>query len=134
MPNGHDYSKEYGSHSYEKSGTSDCKYECGCWAGDTRSGGPVGLDPLHGECPNNPKSGKQEQGKNVDYEIVVERRIRALEFRANKANEFERELGELQGTQEAELLEEVKELRKELEEKNGYVKRIKDLVTLYMSV
>lgn len=30
--------------------TSDCAYQCGCWAGPLRSGGPDGVDPF-GECP-----------------------------------------------------------------------------------
>ena len=34
--------------------TSDCEYECGCWAGPSRSGGPDGVDPF-GNCPKHPE-------------------------------------------------------------------------------
>ena len=43
----------FGSHRYSKYGTSDCSHGCGCWAGDSRSGGPV--NPF-GPCPKNPKN------------------------------------------------------------------------------
>lgn len=33
--------------------TSNCDYGCGCWMGQSRSGGPEGIDPF-GECPGNP--------------------------------------------------------------------------------
>ena len=46
----------YGPHDYEKErGTSDCRYLCGCWMGEARSGGPV--DPF-GSCPKNRKCGE----------------------------------------------------------------------------
>jgi len=45
----------FGPHKYSEHGTSDCKYGCGCWAGETRSGGKV--DPF-GPCPCNPKINK----------------------------------------------------------------------------
>lgn len=79
MPNGHDYSKEYGGHSYpgDRDSTSNCDHGCGCWMGPSRSDGPVGLSPL-GECPGNPKDG-EKVGGNADYAIVVERRIRSLQ-------------------------------------------------------
>ena len=32
--------------------TSDCEYGCGCWMGQSRSGGPDGVDPF-GPCPGN---------------------------------------------------------------------------------
>ena len=87
MANGYDYSKEYGPHLYDdQSETSDCRHGCGCSAGGSHSHGPTGLDPLGGECPGNPKSGGFIGGK-ADYEIVVERRIRALEARARKAED-----------------------------------------------
>jgi len=59
MPNGHDYTRGYGGHDYGENpqGTVDCKLGCGCWAGPARSGGPLGVNPLGGECPNiNPPS------------------------------------------------------------------------------
>jgi len=92
MPNGHG-SKEYGPHKYaDHDGTSDCEYGCGCWAGSTNSGGPLGLDPLGGKCPGNPTDGKflKDQplaGKNADYEKVVKQRINELERRAYAAEE-----------------------------------------------
>ena len=43
----------FGPHGYTHDGTSDCSHGCGCWAGPTRSGGPV--NPL-GPCPLNPIS------------------------------------------------------------------------------
>ena len=46
--------KTHGDHHYPGSGTRDCFYGCGCWAGPARSSGPV--DPF-GPCPNNPKGG-----------------------------------------------------------------------------
>lgn len=33
--------------------TSDCAYDCGCWMGGTRSGGPDRVDAF-GDCPKNP--------------------------------------------------------------------------------
>ena len=46
--------EKYGSHCYPGAPdlTSDCEYECGCWAGPFRSGGPV--SPW-GPCPKNLK-------------------------------------------------------------------------------
>lgn len=38
--------------------TSDCAYECGCWMGGSRSGGPDGVDPF-GACPNAPVETKK---------------------------------------------------------------------------
>ena len=49
----------YGKHLYtDRVGTSNCEYGCGCWMGNTRSGGPKGVDPL-GKCPNNPLKPKR---------------------------------------------------------------------------
>lgn len=42
-----------GAHKYDEHGTSDCHYGCGCWCGNTNSGGPDGIDPT-GDCPKNP--------------------------------------------------------------------------------
>ena len=85
MPNGYDTTKEYGGHNYGENtqGTVDCKFGCGCSAGPTRSNGPLGLDPLGGECPNNPKSGQRLPGDG-DYRVVVTRRIRGLEKAVNE--------------------------------------------------
>lgn len=87
MPNGHDYTREYGGHNYPRSdGTSDCSYGCGCWMGPARSNGPLGVDP-HGECPANPRDGLKGLKLSHDIEVVVTRRIRSLESRANTAEQ-----------------------------------------------
>ena len=41
----------HGGHGYTYEGTSDCKFGCGCFMGESSSGGPV--DPF-GSCPKNP--------------------------------------------------------------------------------
>ena len=89
MPNGREHRKldEYGSHSYNTEGTSDCIYKCGCWCGPARSGGPLGINPL-GNCPNNPLDGNKQSGK-LDYEDVVIGRITKLENEIVRLREFE---------------------------------------------
>jgi len=115
MPNGHDYSKQYGLHNYpDTEGTHDCKNRCGCWMGPARSGGPIGVDPF-GECPKNPKDGKL-LGDNADQEVVVTRRIRVLERSAAEANIRAEELEEIDNSKKAEVFRENKRLKKELEE------------------
>jgi len=54
--------------------------------GDSRSGGPLGLDPF-GACPGNPKDGK-ELGGHADYHQVVEQRINDLQGRATRAEDM----------------------------------------------
>lgn len=110
-PNGHDYSREYGPHKYsdDHDHTQDCQHGCGCWAGPARSGGPLGLDPLGGECPNNPKGGERLPGK-ADYDIVVERRIRGLETRACNAEQ----LLEAVKPGEIELAKELEKVKRQL--------------------
>lgn len=49
--------------------TSDCEHQCGCWMGQSRSGGPNGVDPF-GICPNNPKPPRKDK---------LRERIEALE-------------------------------------------------------
>ena len=118
MPNGHDYNKEYGSHKYARhDGTSDCEYGCDCWAGPANSGGPIGLDPLGGECPKNPKDGKLIGG-NADYDIVVTRRIRKLESNLYNAQERVEELEGIVDLKKRELLKKLKKAEKELRKKN----------------
>ncbi len=74
--------KEYGPHKYpDQDSTNDCEHHCGCWAGPSSSGGPLGLDPLSGKCPRNPLDGTI-LGRNLDYEEVVRQRIADLERRA----------------------------------------------------
>lgn len=114
MPNGHDYTKEYGPHEYPAAPdhTSDCKFGCGCWAGPARSGGPLGLDPF-GECPGNPKDGRK-LGVNTDYEIVVTRRIRVLESRAYNAEQEVERLKYIKNTPKANLVDRVKKLESQI--------------------
>lgn len=84
--NGYDYRKRYGKHKYPAPlGIGPCEHGCGTEMDRNSSHAPTGVD-LWGECPNNPKDGKR-MGGPIDYEIVVERRIRALETRAQKAEE-----------------------------------------------
>ena len=69
--------KSYGGHSYidpTKSKKVFCKFGCGCWFSGDSEGGPVGLNPLKGECPGNPLDGKK-LGGNLDWATVVVRRI-----------------------------------------------------------
>lgn len=81
MPNGHDYTKRYGSHKYDGGdGTGHCK--CGAWMGDARSDAPIGVDPF-GECPENPLDGGPTG--TAGHEIVVKRRIMALVQRVHEA-------------------------------------------------
>jgi hypothetical protein len=89
-PIGFDY-KEYGPHKYTRAGTSDCEYGCGCWAGDARSGGPLGLEPISGRCPANPVNGEPLGGKK-DYEYVVMDRIESAERRAYEAEDLLRKV------------------------------------------
>jgi len=112
MPNGHDYSKEYGNHDYgNQVGTCDCKHGCGCWMGPARSGGPLGVDPF-GECPGNPKDGKRLGGQ-ADQEIVVTRRIRGLEQKLNEAEQELQKLLKIKGTPEVKMAEELATVTKE---------------------
>ena len=124
MPNGHDNSKEYGSHEYGDKGTSNCRYECKCWMGPARSGGPIGLDPF-GECPNNPKNGER-LGGNDDYEIVVTRRIRALESQSYAGKQAIERLEEIRQTPKAKLLERVEFLEEKLRKANDFFKNLKE--------
>jgi len=88
---GNEYSglqKEYGPHKYPGDGwtTHDCEHGCGCWAGPTNSGGPIGLVTIGGECPNNPKDG-QRLGGSEDHRAVVNRALHWYRGRMNKAEE-----------------------------------------------
>ena len=131
MPNGHDYSKEYGPHKYPNVGrTVHCEHGCDCWIGASRSGGPIGIEPApYGECPANPRDGELVGG-NADHEIVVTRRIQRLEselysikIRAEKAEA-------LVGSSNLSLSEELgKALRREAELKTQLLK-IKEMATL----
>ena len=124
MPNGHDLRKEYGQHKYAgHDGTSDCKYECGCWMGPARSGGPLGVDPF-GECPGNPKDGKPLGGKS-DYEVVVERRISGLEHRAYAAEQKLKSVS----PSKLKLAEELESVRKELLERNQLLREVHQKVS-----
>jgi len=115
MPNGHDYTKEYGEHDYgNQQGTYNCKHHCGCWMGPARSGGPVGVDPF-GECPGNPKDGKLVGG-SADYEIVVTRRIRGLEKQLYDTQQELEDLRKIKVMPKAKLAEELATMTKERNE------------------
>lgn len=47
-------SEKKGGHDYDEL-TSGCKFDCGCWVVDDRSGGLNWVDPF-GKCPKNPKN------------------------------------------------------------------------------
>ncbi len=129
MPNGHDYSREYGKHDYGKcEGTCDCIYGCGCWMGSVMSGGPLGLDPF-GECPGNPKDGKKLFGKD-DYEIVVTRRIRGLESRLYQVEQELEVLKEIKKTPKAKMAERIKKLEAVLVEREKIIKDISKLAKI----
>lgn len=121
MPNGHDYSKEYGPHKYDDDihHTSDCKNGCGCYMGPAMSGGPAGVDTF-GECPKNPKNGRLIGG-NADQDVVIERRIRKLESEAYHATQRAEELEKING-------EEKIQLHRDLEEATKEIKRLKDVL------
>ena len=128
MPNGLDYTKEYGPHKYEDHNrTSNCKHDCGCWAGPANSGGPAGLNPLSGECPGNPKDGNLIGG-NSDYEIVVERRIRALELKLFEARERADKAGKIAGSDKTELSNELEATKAKLEEAKTNIEAIIKIV------
>lgn len=124
-------SQGIGGHKYDDhDGTSDCEYGCGCSMGRTMSHGPTGVDPF-GECPGNPKDSKK-LGGNADYDVVVERRIRALSDRAYRAEELAKrltkKLAEIKKTPKAELLERVEALEAELAEKGKILKEIRSVL------
>lgn len=127
MPNGRDYTytKEYGPHEYPDAphGTSDCKFKCGCWAGPSNSGGPLGLDPLCGECPGNPKNGMRLEG-NADYMIAVTRRIRKLESENYRLEQELIKLEEIKNTPKAKLAERVKQLENQIRAFKEFVELI----------
>jgi len=84
--------KEYGPHKYNRvdRDATFCEHDCGCWIMEFDSGGPVGLDFVDGECPKNPKDGeflgKDLLGENMDWAVIVSRRINKLltDFTNNK--------------------------------------------------
>lgn len=110
MPNGYDYSKEYGPHKYGGDGTYtvDCEYGCGCSMGTHMSHGRGFLDP-GGECPGNPVNGELLGGER-DYHVVVMRRIKKGEAQGaelRRANRRIQELEDLAGRDKLELEQEV---------------------------
>lgn len=111
MPNGriHKKWKDYGSHSYDVHGTSDCKNGCGCWCGPARSEGPPGIDPM-GRCPNNPKDGKPQEGKD-DYIDLVNGRLAYLESKIHALQPFEEIVIQSRKNSKVDLVEKNKNLR-----------------------
>lgn len=100
--------RKYGKHKYdENGGTNDCDYGCGCWMGDSNSGGPAGIDPF-GLCPNNPIGVPRLQG-NQDYEHLIKQRIDGLTSQASSLTEELR----LHKPSKAELAAECKRLEDE---------------------
>jgi hypothetical protein len=126
MPDGHDYSKKYGGHKYVEEGTSSCGYGCGCWVGVARSGGPIGVDPF-GECPHNPED-KVRIGGTADQEIVVTRRIRALELKVARAEAESKRLRRIKYTPKAKLIEEIEKLKEENTNGKALIKNIEQLI------
>lgn len=122
MPNG-DGPKEYGGHKYpDTDSTHDCEHGCGCCAGPSSSGGPIGLDPISGACPNNPADGEL-LGGDRDHALVVKQRIRDLSSRAYKAEELLKKVD----SDKIELAKGLGSVRRELAEKNlllGAIKRL----------
>lgn len=121
MPNGHG-PKKYGPHQYAEHGTSDCAFGCGCWAGDTRSGGPPGMDPL-GACPKNPEDGKLLGGQQ-DIALVINQRIADLSSHLYQAQE---KLKRVDPTR-LKLAEELGKVREELWQKNQLLENIQKLL------
>jgi hypothetical protein len=126
MPNGNHEKREYGPHKYAShDGTSDCEFGCGCWMGQTRSGGPLGLDPF-GKCPNNPTGTPIEgmvAGKK-DYEYVVIERIKELELRAHTAEE---KLKRVTPTKK-QLVKRIVEIEEELFRKNQVINGVLEIM------
>ncbi len=128
MPNGLDYDKKYGPHKYEDhGGISDCKHGCGCSTGPATSDGPVGLNPLSGECPRNPKNGNLIGG-NSDYEIVVTRRIMALESKLFEARERVDKAEKIAGSDKTKLFNELEVTKIELKTAVAGIKEIAEIV------
>jgi len=90
---------------------------------DHVSRGPTGIDP-NGECPANPKNGVKLEG-DADYDVVVERRIRALSSQASRALELAERLDKIKKTPKAKLFERVEALEAELVRKNEVLESVK---------
>jgi len=122
MPNGHE-SKEYGKHRYANyDGPSDCEFDCGCWKGPTRSGGPIGLDPSE-DCPNNPKDGKL-LGGDKDYDYVVTKQIQDLNTRLYKAEDHLKQMS----LSKTKLVNELASVKEELFNKNQLLAKLQSLI------
>ncbi len=109
--------KEYGGHKYsDMDRTHNCEHGCGCYAGPSSSGGPIGLDPIHGACPNNPADGER-LGGNGDHALVVKDRIQDLSSRAYKAEGLLKKVE----PDKVQLAEELATVRVELAELKGFL-------------
>jgi translation elongation factor EF-1beta len=128
MPNGYKH-RQYGEHEYPNpEGTSDCIYGCGCWMGPSRSDGPLGVDP-HGLCPNHPLDDGPLR-KGIDYEDLVNQRIRALKIEVKRQEERAEKAEVAAGIERMELVDQlanterkVKNLEKKLDEIQGIIER-----------
>lgn len=128
MPNGNHEKKEYGPHEYAKNGTSNCKYKCGCWAGDCNSGGPVGLDPIGGRCPANPLDGKP-LGGNRDHEYVVTERINTLHTNLSTARDRIKELEDAAIPSKTALAKKVRVLEEGLQKAEQKLREVKEIIS-----
>jgi len=113
MPNGYDYGEQrHGPHDYgDEPGTHDCKHECGCWMGPSRSGGPAGVDQFD-ECPGNPLPGMSLGNLAANTDFVITRRVRGILARMNTAEDRVRRTSKTK----TKLAERIREL--ELENSN----------------
>jgi hypothetical protein len=126
MPNGYDYSKEYGPHDYSVS--RDCKFGCGCFVASSSSHGPLGLDPIGGECPGNPKDGIKT---GYDYEVVAERRIRKLGSDLYKAEMELSKLRHIKTTPKAKLLERAETAEADLNRFHDLIGKAKEFMNQF---
>lgn len=117
MPNGHEYPAA-------PHNTSNCKHGCGCWAGPSRSGGPLGLEPIGGRCPNNLLDG-EDLRPTVDYEQVVNDRIDLLRDRAISA---EQAFNEVKPSKKK-LAEDLKNAREILAHRDSQIADIQAIVS-----
>ena len=122
MPNGREHLKyeDFGSHKYaDHDGTSDCAYNCGCWAGPANSGGPTGVDPLGGNCPGNPLSkilgfGNKELTEKEMLDDFINARIEHLELKIDRLRPLAQLVRDARKNSKIKLQEEVIWLKREL--------------------
>uniref|UniRef100_A0A6M3L9S0 Uncharacterized protein n=1 Tax=viral metagenome TaxID=1070528 RepID=A0A6M3L9S0_9ZZZZ len=93
MPNGRDHRKyeTYGNHNYPTAPhqTSDCSFNCGCWAGPSNSGGPAGVSPF-GKCPCNYEKDRLDLNFDQNMEDFINGKISYLESEIYRLKKFEK--------------------------------------------